>query len=493
MDDPRLVYGTDAQVDEALATIAGLGVDRVRVSVFWKLVAPRPEAKGRPDFDAANPAAYPPGSWRHYDRLAAGAERHGLDLLLSLTGPPPLWATGTPERASIEETYFPSPSEYGLFVRAVARRYGGDYPGPEGRPLPRVGAWSLWNEPNHPGWLTPQWLGRRRPWPVAPHHYRAMARSGWDSLQHTGHGADLVLIGETAPRGWRGHKIISAIRPLEFARELYCLDERLSPFTGGAARSRGCPASGGERRAFVDDNPALFQATGWAHHAYGFRGRPADAPVSHRDDAQLAELPALARTLDRSIARYGQTHRLHLWITEYGYETNPPDPFGGVSWSRQAAYINEAAYLAYRNPRVASMAQFLLYDDVPWAHFPAGDRRHWATFQTGLITAGGERKPSFDAYALPIHAAPSRLAPGGRVRVFGQMRGTPGARARVEFSGAGSASAATVARVSANGRGFLEVSLRPRRSGRYRIVWADPRTGLERSTRPVRVRVGARP
>ncbi|HWH44799.1 MAG TPA: hypothetical protein VNT32_08710 [Thermoleophilaceae bacterium] len=492
MDDPRLVYGTDAQVEETLRTIADLGVDRVRVSVFWKLVAPRPESKGRPDFDAADPAAYPSGSWHHYDRLVRGAERHGLDLLFSITGPAPLWATGTPERASVEKTWFPSPAEYGLFTRAVGRRYGGGYAAGGESPLPRVTAWSLWNEPNHPGWLTPQWLGRSRPWPAAPHHYRAMAGAAWNALRETGHESDIVLIGETAPRGWRGRKLISALRPLEFARELYCLDARGRPFTGGSARTRGCPANAEERRAFVASNPALFGATGWAHHAYGFRGRPGNAPVSHVDDAQLAELPSLARTLDRALARYGQGHRLHLWITEYGYETSPPDPFSGVSWPRQAAYLNEAAYIAYRNPRVASMAQFLLYDDVPWAHFPAGERRHWATFQTGLITAGGVRKPSFDAYALPIHAAPARLRRGRRVRVFGQSRGAASA-ARVEFSAArGGARVSTVARASANGRGFVEVSLRPRTSGHYRIVWSDPATGQERATRPVLVRVGRR-
>src|SRR3954454_461619 len=33
-----------------------------------------------------------------------------------------------------------------------------------------------------------------------------------------------------------------------------------------------------------------------------------------------------------------------LWLTEYGYQTNPPDRILGVSPARQAQYIGEAAF-----------------------------------------------------------------------------------------------------------------------------------------------------
>ena len=53
-----------------------------------------------------------------------------------------------------------------------------------------------------------------------------------------------------------------------------------------------------------------------------------------------------------------------IWITEYGYETNPPDPFFGVSWSKQAPYLKQAFAIARANPRIDLMTWFLLRDDT---------------------------------------------------------------------------------------------------------------------------------
>ena len=73
-----------------------------------------------------------------------------------------------------------------------------------------------------------------------------------------------------------------------------------------------------------------------------------------------------------------------IWITEYGYETNPPDPIFGVSWAKQAAYLKQAFAIARANPRIDLMLWFLLRDDT--------NVNGW---QSGLITARGKKKPSF--------------------------------------------------------------------------------------------------
>jgi len=49
-----------------------------------------------------------------------------------------------------------------------------------------------------------------------------------------------------------------------------------------------------------------------------------------------------------------------MWITEYGYETKPPDPFFGVSWAKQAAYLRQAYEIARANPRIDIFTWFLL-------------------------------------------------------------------------------------------------------------------------------------
>ena len=34
-----------------------------------------------------------------------------------------------------------------------------------------------------------------------------------------------------------------------------------------------------------------------------------------------------------------------IYLTEFGYQTNPPDDNFGVSWARQAEYLNLADYI----------------------------------------------------------------------------------------------------------------------------------------------------
>ena len=69
-DDDLLVHGTATEQARTLDTLRALGADRVRVTLQWRLVAPAPAEARKPDgFDAANPAAYPPGAWDRYDRL----------------------------------------------------------------------------------------------------------------------------------------------------------------------------------------------------------------------------------------------------------------------------------------------------------------------------------------------------------------------------------------------------------------------------------------
>ena len=46
--------------------------------------------------------------------------------------------------------------------------------------------------------------------------------------------------------------------------------------------------------------------------------------------------------------------------------TNPPSPVG-VTLAQQSAYLNQAEFIAYGNPRVKDLSQFLLVDSPPIA------------------------------------------------------------------------------------------------------------------------------
>jgi hypothetical protein len=122
----------------------------------------------------------------------------------------------------------------------------------------------------------------------------------------------------------------------------------------------------------------------YAHQAY--YGAPFETPSTPPRSSRaitLANIDVLARELARV---FGSKR---IWITEYGYQTSPEDPVFGVSWELQARYLTEAFDLARRHPRIDLMLWFLLRDE---------DRvEGW---QSGLVSAEGERKPSFEAFRM---------------------------------------------------------------------------------------------
>jgi hypothetical protein len=147
--------------------------------------------------------------------------------------------------------------------------------------------------------------------------------------------------------------------------------------------------------------------------------------MANRSFAPLANLRRLESLLDDIFRTYGVHRRLPLYLTEYGYETYPPNPFRGVSLKLQALYLDEAEYMAWRNPRVLTLSQYLLYDSLPNPGFPRGTPGYWSTFQTGLLYANGAPKPALDAYRLPIFLPDPVAGPGRRVLVWAMLRPAP--------------------------------------------------------------------
>jgi hypothetical protein len=328
--------------------------------------------------------------------------------------------------------------------------------------------------------------------PNSPRLYRRLVDAAYSGLTRSSHKDDTILLGETAPGGAGG----VGINPVPFVRELYCLNSRYQPYHGRQASVRGCPTTAPSRGRFTSYHPALFTASGWAHHPYSLYF----APTYHhpdRDSVTIGDLPRLTRVLDRVRRRWGQSQiKPDIWVTEHGYQTRPPDPFATVSPARQALWITQADFLTYRNPRVASSAQFLLYDDRPRARY-RGQRKkrriYWGTWQSGLFTADGHRKPAFDAYRLPLWVTPQRVASGQKVRVWAQYRpGAPGANltASVEFLARGSHSWRPIAESPvSNEHGTLDTDVDMPGTGALRVVWTDPTKDALQPTRAAGVRV----
>lgn len=506
-DDPKVVHaGSDAELKETLETIKNLGTDRLRVTVFWHLVAPRARRERRPDFGdhgASDPRSYSQQAWRRYDRIVYFADQLDLGLLFTVSGPGPAWADASRRgRVGIRR---PDAGAFRDFTEAVGRRYSGDWPAdgssPEDPPptsdtplglsparpvlrLPRVDHWSVWNEPNFPGWLMPQWRGRTS---VSPHLYRGLVEAAWDGLAKSGHGRDTILIGKTArfARANGRPRSNSLVDTLRFVRELYCVSDRYRPLRGRNARARGCPSNPRQRRRFVADHPGLFQTSGWAHHPYTITREP-DWRGHGNTDTTLGSIGRLGRSLDRTRRAWRRHRRLPLWITEFGYQT-PPDPYRDIPFSRQAAWMSWGEFLAFRNPRIASYAQFLLDDDAPVRGRSLRTPRAWVPWQSGLRDNSGAAKPALEAYRHPIFVSPSRPR-GRRVRVFGSLRpAAPYAEvpAQIEFRGAGG-DWRTLRTITARGaRAYVDAHVRVPGSGRVRIAFFAPRRGERVNTRAV--------
>jgi len=429
-DDQYLLYEPAPTVIRTLDRLHSLGVDSIRVQVLWGAIAPDPTATAMPaGFDATNPAAYPAGGWLPYDRLLELAVARHIALNFDVTAPGPLWAMapGAPS-ARLANHYEPSPADFAQFVAAVGKRYSGSYapPGASSQPLPRVDYWSVWNEPNQPGWLAPQWhAAAGRQVMDSPVLYREYVDGAFAALRRTGHttSTDRILIGELAPEGYEAAGAAVAIPPLSFLRAMYCVDAAYRPLRGRQADALRCP-SGGDASAFATAHPGLFDATGFAHHPYDF----ALAPGVHLSDPNLvplADLPRLEHGLDRTFAAYGVDRRLPIYLTEYGYVTRPPNPYRIVSPRQQSMYLAQAQYMAWRDPRVRALSQFLLYDSKPNTAFPRGSFKYWSTFQTGLLFADGRPKPAYNSYRLPIFIPQPVFARASRVLVWGMLRLAP--------------------------------------------------------------------
>ena len=446
-DDARLLSRGAAVRSQTLDELSGLGVDVVKLTLRWRDVAPG--GSSRPaGFRADDPAAYPAERWQAYDEAIAAAAARRLEVLVQLSGPAPDWASEGRSRPA--GVYRPSPREFGRFAAAVGRRYSGGFAG-----LPRVSMWSIWNEPNLPRFLLPQRAANRARTPASPHVYRGLLVAAVGGLAATGHAGDTIMIGELLPVGRRSRTTTSSLRPLEFLRELACVDSRYRPFRGRAARLRRC-----QRFRRLPGN-------GLAYHPYTQPRRPPLAPPPHPDDATIGQLGRIVRTLDR-LGRRGRLGRgMTLHLTEFGYQTDPPDRLH-TPLRRVDDYLAEAEYLAFRNPRVGSWSQYPLVDDP----LQGSGLLRFGGFQSGLRFADGRAKPGvYAGYRMPIFV---RALSGSRVEVFGGLRRADGGgTASVESRAPGSAFAPVPGgSVQLGPRGYFRAffSLPAARRREFRIV-----------------------
>jgi len=329
--------------DRTFPILRQLNTKALRTNLYWGgrygVASSRPQSPTNPDDPAYD--------WSLYDRTVNYAQQFGIKIVFSIWGTP-RWANGG-RQPNIAPT---NAADLERFARAAARRYSGRWRGEDGRGLPRVDFWLAWNEPNNPVFLAPQFKrvgGKYIRW--SPRDYARICNAVVKGVHGANFRTQKVACGATAPGGNNSPTSSRAsISPIAFLRSIK------------AYGAKGFDA--------------------YAHHPY--HANPSEAPKTQQMSVNTITLGNINVLIKELTRLYGAKR---VWITEYGYQTNPPDRLFGVSWAKQAAYLKQAYAIARANPRIDMLLWFLLRDDTA-----AGG------WQSGLMTAGGKRKPAFIQY-----------------------------------------------------------------------------------------------
>jgi GH35 family endo-1,4-beta-xylanase len=324
-DDGALVTQSYLKHDKAFPLLQELRVRWIRVNIGWAAVvgSKTANAKKKPGTVKYN--------FTEYDALINAARANGMQLEVGLTGNAPRWATGDKKKVS---PYKPNPKLFREFVNAAVTHFGSN-----------VTRYSIWNEPNHTGWLAPL--------KSQPALYRALYTQGYSAIKAVQPNAQ-VLIGETAPYASRRGV---AMPPLEFIRKF-------------ANRGR-------------------LVADGFAHHPYDFNHAPT-YKFPGKDNVTLSGLDKLVKLLD-SLAKSNRLetasgNALDIWLTEFGYLRSGKQK---QSEKNRAKYLKIGYDMALKHPRVRQMLHFLL----------AQPAKRYRFFDTSLVSQSGAKTPAFNALA----------------------------------------------------------------------------------------------
>ena len=338
-DDPSFRWVPDrvSRIDAA----SQQGATIMRLLVQWDAVAPQQPANASDPFDPAY-------KFDDIDEALRNAQEDDMEVMLTISGTPS-WANGgkTPN-------YMPNRlADFTAFARAIAARYSGRYAG-----YPFVRFWSVWNEPNLTQFLTPQFNSRGKS--VAPANYAKLYAAAYAGLK-AGNPLAQIAIGETSARG--------TDKP-------------------GGIRPVHTPGTFAELVAKA--NPRLkFDA--WAQHPYPTNPGSPPTQLLKWPNVSLKSFPRFEKSLNTWFKRKSTP----IWITEYGYQTRPPDSLG-VPYATQSKYIAQAIKLAKGYSYVPMFIWFVYQDDPgqPW--------------ESGLYTQGGAPKGTsptrFGASARPLDA-----------------------------------------------------------------------------------------
>jgi hypothetical protein len=358
----------DEEPAVALEHVRAAGAQLAQTQVRWSEVAPasRPAAWNPQD------PADPHYDWDRIDRWVTAAVGDGLTPVLQIRSAP-TWVQRCPA-AQIDTggPCNPDPAALADFATAAARRYSGQFGG-----LPRVQYWQGLNEPNLSLFFNPQYEGDK---PVSPFLYRALINSFYAAVKAVDP-TDLVLAAGLSPVAVPG-----SLAPMRFARLLLCMSGRKHP------KPTGGDCEGGVDFDIFDVHP--YTSGGPTH-----QGGPDDVEMG-----DLGKLQTLLAAADRAGRIHGAFPRTPLWITEFSWDSNPPDP-GGLPMRILDRWAAEALHQAWSNG-VHDFFWFTLRDSPGVAGFPNAETPQAGLYFRGPTIAQDQPKEVMSAFRFPFVAYP---------------------------------------------------------------------------------------
>jgi hypothetical protein len=400
---PGLKYAY-LQPELAFKKARAAGATRTRLLLYWSRIA-----RSRPTnpADPNDPAYFWHDPGYNFDAQVSTALSHGLQPFVTVLSAPPFAECDNrgdvphqcPERSGYNEgTYRPDAEQLAFFMEAAARRY------------PQVRAWGVWNEPNAVFFLSPTEDAAGNHISVA--RYRDMVNLAATKL-HAIDSRLLVQAGGPSPFGRSDSQgVETTIPPLTFMRELLSQPIRFDIWS---------------------NNP--YTAGGPSHSAY------------RANDVSIGDLPDARRVLRAAIAnnRIISTRKVAFWVTEFSWDSKPPDPCG-VPSALHTRWVSEAPYRMWRAG--VSVLMWTQLKDYPFV-------RGEIPYQGGLYSWGGNGrvgapKGAMRAFRFPFVA----LKRSGGAYVWGR---TPWGKAgRVKIQKKTSRGWATVKTVRTNRNGIFQ-------------------------------------
>lgn len=232
----------------------------------------------------------------------------------------------------------PNTAYFRQFMRALAKRYNGTFiPAGATEPLPRITHWEIWNEPNNALGLAKPNSKKRAGVPAGAKAYRTILSTAYNAIHaqdQAGKPRAVVIGGAVGGR--------TGVNHVTFYKQLKSLRapmDAISVHPYSIVPSWG-PSDGAPGKGYLQPFYRLGNFNRFVAFVKSWKGS-----------------------------------KFPIWVTEIGWQVNPPDKRLGVPSSKQALFFKQTVAKLKRYPQVQGMTWYMLRDEVN----PAG-------WQSGFLT-----------------------------------------------------------------------------------------------------------